>query len=92
MRKPASRVFTLDEYVRTGTMTERQKEALCLAVGEHQNTLVIGGTGSGKTTLANALIAEMVRRFPMNAMSSLKIPVKSNARLKTSSPCTPPLK
>ena len=64
MRKPASRVFTLDEYVRTGTMTERQKEALCLAVGEHQNTLVIGGTGSGKTTLANALIAEMVRQFP----------------------------
>ena len=64
IRKPASRVFTLDEYVDTGIMTERQKEVLCKAVSEHQNILVIGGTGSGKTTLANALIAEMVLQFP----------------------------
>ena len=64
IRKPASRVFTLDEYVEAGILTERQKDALCMAVSEHQNLLVVGGTGSGKTTLANALIAEMVRQFP----------------------------
>lgn len=64
IRKPASRVFTLDEYVQAKTMTERQKEELCQAVQDHHNILVIGGTGSGKTTLANALIAEMVRHFP----------------------------
>ena len=63
-RKPASRVFTLDEYVEAGILTEHQKDALCMAVSEHQNLLVVGGTGSGKTTLANALIAEMVRQFP----------------------------
>ena len=62
--KPASRVFTLDEYVEAGILTERQKDALCMAVSEHQNLLVVGGTGSGKTTLANALIAEMVHQFP----------------------------
>ncbi len=64
IRKPASRVFTLDEYVEAGILTERQKDALCMVVSEHQNLLVVGGTGSGKTTLANALIAEMVRQFP----------------------------
>lgn len=64
IRKPASRVFTLDEYVEAGILTEHQKDALCMAVSEHQSLLVVGGTGSGKTTLANALIAEMVRQFP----------------------------
>ena len=64
IRKPASRVFTLNEYVEAGILTEHQKDALCMAVSEHQNLLVVGGTGSGKTTLANALIAEMVRQFP----------------------------
>ena len=64
IRKPASRVFTLDEYVEAGILTEHQTDALCMAVSEHQNLLVVGGTGSGKTTLANALIAEMVRQFP----------------------------
>ena len=64
IRKPASRVFTLEEYVESEIITERQKEALCRAVAEHQNILAVGGTGSGKTTFANALIAEMVRQFP----------------------------
>ena len=64
IRKPASRVFTLDEYVEAGTMTKRQKEVLCQAVEEHLNILVVGGTSSGKTTFANAIIAEMVRQFP----------------------------
>ena len=64
IRKPASRVFTLDEYVEAGILTEHQKDALCMAVSEHQSLLVVGGTGSGKTTLANALIAEMVHQFP----------------------------
>ena len=64
IRKPASRVFTLEEYLESGIITERQKESLCRAVAEHQNTLVVGGTGSGKTTFTNALIAEMVRQFP----------------------------
>ena len=64
IRKPASRVFTLDDYVDVGIMTQRQKDVLCESVAEHQNILVIGGTGSGKTTLTNALIAEMVQQYP----------------------------
>ena len=52
-------VFTLDDYVKNNSMTERQKEILIKAVYERKNILVIGGTSSGKTTLTNAIINEM---------------------------------
>ncbi|MDU4377000.1 MAG: P-type conjugative transfer ATPase TrbB [Bilophila wadsworthia] len=64
LRKPASRSFTLEEYVFHETMTEAQKDILCQAIDEKKNILVIGGTSSGKTTLVNALIDQMVRRTP----------------------------
>lgn len=45
-------------------MTLAQCEAIKKAVREHRNILVIGGTGSGKTTLINAIIAYMVEHNP----------------------------
>ena len=65
IRKKAVAVFSLDDYVRSGIMSERQKEIICGAVREHKNILVIGGTGSGKTTLINAVIQEMVDQNPL---------------------------
>ena len=62
IRKKASSVFTLAEYVAQGIMTERQRETIAEAVASHRNILVIGGTGSGKTTLTNGIIHEMVRQ------------------------------
>lgn len=64
IRKRAIAVFTLDEYVEAGIMTPRHCEALKEAVRQHRNILVTGGTGSGKTTLINAIIDEMVRAEP----------------------------
>jgi P-type conjugative transfer ATPase TrbB len=64
VRKKASAVFTLDEYVSAGIMTESHKQAICGAVRDHRNLLVIGGTGSGKTTLTNAIIHQMVQLDP----------------------------
>ncbi|EGG7967319.1 P-type conjugative transfer ATPase TrbB [Salmonella enterica] len=64
IRKKASRIFLLDEYVDKGVMTRAQADFICRAIAEHKNILVIGGTGSGKTTLLNAIIAEIVRQFP----------------------------
>ena len=64
IRKRAARVFSLDSYVDTGVMTAEQRDALRKAVREHENVLVCGGTGSGKTTLCNALLREMTGQFP----------------------------
>jgi P-type conjugative transfer ATPase TrbB len=60
IRKKAVAIFTLEQYVERGIMTPSQYEALKAAVKNHRNILVIGGTGSGKTTLVNAIINEMV--------------------------------
>ena len=64
IRKKAVAIFTLDQYVERGIMTAPQREALIAAVRAHRNILVIGGTGSGKTTLVNAIINEMVIQDP----------------------------
>ncbi len=59
IRKPAVAIFTLADYAAAGIMSERQAAALRNAVAERRNILVAGGTGTGKTTLANALLAEV---------------------------------
>jgi len=56
LRKKALLVFTLDDYVQKGIMTKAQKQAIEEAVVGRQNILVSGGTGSGKTTAANAIL------------------------------------
>jgi P-type conjugative transfer ATPase TrbB len=61
IRKPASTVFSLDAYARTGIMSQASAAALADAVASRANILVAGGTSSGKTTLANALLAEVAR-------------------------------
>jgi type IV secretion system protein TrbB len=57
IRKPASLVFTLADYVRAGVMDAREAELLEAAVVARHNILVVGPTSSGKTTLVNALLA-----------------------------------
>src|SRR5215475_9351897 len=61
IRKPAVAVFTLDDYVAKGIMTSHQAGALKAAVDARKNILVAGGTSSGKTTLTNALLAEVAK-------------------------------
>ncbi|MGQ3672009.1 P-type conjugative transfer ATPase TrbB [Xanthobacter sp. TB0136] len=61
IRKPAVAVFTLDDYVAAGIMAEAQAAALRQAVSARANILVAGGTSTGKTTLTNALLAEVAK-------------------------------
>ena len=58
IRKRPEVVFTLDDYVERGIMAPAMATVLRAAAAGRQNLLIAGGTGSGKTTLANAILAE----------------------------------
>jgi len=66
MRKPAQVLFTLNDYVRDGILSDAQAGILRDAIDKRLNIVIAGGTGSGKTTLAGALINEMVERSNPN--------------------------
>ncbi|MGI9026899.1 MAG: P-type conjugative transfer ATPase TrbB [Burkholderiaceae bacterium] len=59
MRKRAIGLIRLDRYVADGILTESQAIFLRDAVRERRNILIAGGTSTGKTTLANALLDEI---------------------------------
>lgn len=62
IRKPAKRIYSLADYVADRIMLPRQADELRAAVEKRRNILVAGGTSSGKTTLANALLAEVAQQ------------------------------
>ncbi len=61
IRRPAVAVFTLGDYIEAGIMSGVQAELLRAAVRDRKNILVAGGTSTGKTTLVNALLAEIAK-------------------------------
>jgi type IV secretion system protein VirB11 len=62
IRKPAAKIYTLADYVADRILSQSLADSLRQAVTERRNILVAGGTSSGKTTLANALLAEVAKR------------------------------
>lgn len=61
IRKRAIQVFTLEDYVQSKILSKSQREFLIEAVKNRLNILVVGGTGTGKTTLTNAILNEMAK-------------------------------
>lgn len=61
IRKHAKKIFNLDDYVHNKTMTKYQQEIIIQAIYNRKNIIVAGGTGSGKTTLVNALLFEIAK-------------------------------
>lgn len=59
IRKRALRIMTLAHYVADGILSEEQAAFLRDAVRQRQNIVIAGGTSTGKTTLANALLDEI---------------------------------
>jgi P-type conjugative transfer ATPase TrbB len=72
IRRHASRLIPLGDYVAAGIMTAPQARAIRQAIASRHNIVICGGTGSGKTTLANAVIAEMVAADPDDRMVILE--------------------
>ena len=68
IRRKASAVFTLAEYEGQAIMSAYQRRAIEKAVAQRHNILIVGGTGTGKTTLTNAVIAEIVRATPQHRL------------------------
>jgi len=72
IRRRASRLIPLDDYVRSGVMTPDQASTIRSAISSRLNIVISGGTGSGKTTLANAVIEEIVKSAPEDRLVVLE--------------------
>lgn len=72
IRKPPSRIIPLDEYVEKGILSPVGREILRGAVRDRLNIGLVGGTGTGKTTLAAAVIHEMWQQNPMERFAILE--------------------
>ncbi|NQY75306.1 MAG: P-type conjugative transfer ATPase TrbB [Candidatus Margulisbacteria bacterium] len=94
IRKKASKVFTLDDYVSSKIMNESQRKTIQKAVADKKNILVVGGTGSGKTTLTNGIIDQIVKTHPQDRLiviedtSEIQCTAKNKVILRTSDKVT----
>lgn len=72
LRKKASAVFPLSSYVDSGRASPEDADILREAVKSRKNILVVGGTGTGKTTFVNAIINEMKLLTPQHRILILE--------------------
>ena len=72
IRKKASAIFSLAEYIKSGRATDEDIRILCEAISSRKNILVVGGTGTGKTTFVNAIINEMKILTPKHRLLILE--------------------
>ena len=102
LRKRASMLFSLEDYENQGVFSpegveqpgswrERSaspRELLIQSVRARRNILVVGGTGSGKTTFCNALLLEIAneegRVVVIEDTRELQCPVENRIELRTS--------
>jgi len=89
IRKFADKAFDLDRLISVGTLSDRMAELLGKAVAGRLSILVSGGTGSGKTTLMNALSAHIPndeRLITIEDAAELRLQQPHVGRLETRPP------
>ncbi len=72
IRKKSILIFTLDDYVRMGSLTEFQKGVIEKAINNYKNILIVGGTSTGKTTFANACIGAIPKKDSLVILEDTK--------------------
>lgn len=76
IRRHASRVFSIEEYIAAGVISEQYAQLMADAIHARENFLIVGGTGSGKTTLMNtalSMIPEDERLFVIETVHELQL-------------------
>lgn len=72
IRMRATKIFTLEDYVKNGTLNADYVPYLKQAIKDRKNIIVTGGTGTGKTTLINALLQKMALLTPYHRIITLE--------------------
>jgi len=84
IRRHSSRLVSLEQYVAEGLISEQHAQLLDGAIAAHENFLIVGGTGSGKTTLMNtalARIASQERLFIIESVHELQVQADNHVLL-----------
>jgi type IV secretion system protein VirB11 len=63
-RRPADKIFTLEEYLAQGRISQALYEKIVSHIEKRSNIVISGSTGSGKTTFTNACIEKMTELTP----------------------------
>lgn len=72
IRKKATKIFTFEDYVSDGALDPFYRDYLEKAIKARKNILVVGGTGTGKTTFLNAVLEAIARISPDHRIISLE--------------------
>jgi len=84
IRKKAPRVFSLDDYVHQGTLSPTHRIAIENAITQRKNILISGGTGSGKTTLTNAILLAITENCPDHRIIVIEDTIELQCRARNS--------
>jgi pilus assembly protein CpaF len=86
IRKFAKMPFSIDRLIEIGSMTDEMAQVLRAIVASRLNVLISGGTGSGKTTMLNALssyVSERERIVTIEDTAELQLQQVHVARMET---------
>jgi pilus assembly protein CpaF len=89
IRKFSKKPFNLNKLVEIGALRPQMAELLAAAVKARVTTIISGGTGSGKTTMLNALsafISEKERLITIEDAAELQLQQPHVARMETRPP------